>query len=270
MSAGTQRFFVELIALPMRVIAGAMSIARVGDPRVLHNLLWRLSGTAADAAAYLRHIYAQDTIRGREEACRLLATTDDARVFAEVANLERYYGNDLAVLRQWRELAPPAGSRAPYLLYLDMLATDRRDELLTAAAEVLEHRDLPAYITEYALFVSAWYAVQDQAWQTAGRTVARVLSIREARQFRVLNLAIAIGSGSADVTRQAELLRSDNRNDDTVSEAYAYALAGDQQGAARVLQRCSLDYLRAHTVPAALQPIAASLTARSEQDGRDA
>lgn len=270
MSAGTQRFFVELIALPMRVIAGAMSLAKVGDPRVLHNLLWRLSGAAADAGAYLRHMYAQDAIRGREEAGRLLAATADARVFAEVANLERYYGSDLEVLRQWRELAPPAGARKPYLLYLDMLASDRRDDLLTAAAEVLEHRDLPAYITEYALFITAWYAVQDRAWQAAGQTVARVLAIREARQFRVLNLAIAIGSGSAEVSRQVEYLRSENPQDDTVSEAYAHALAGDEHGAARVLQRCSPDYLRTHTVPAALQAIAASLTERSKHGGDDA
>jgi len=198
-------FIRHLIAAPVRLLAWANSFLRVFDPLKAAEVIWFLTGEAADGASVIVLAVrggGLDAARQRAEA--IFARRPDEEVAAAIGWMEASEGHNPTAAAQWIERCRQAGCEdGPSLLQLELSLSQHLAgyDYPGLIERILSRNDLPGDITRDALLGKAKLLLRDRQWDRAQEIVERILAIEDHAVARWVGWVTAIAAGDDEAGR---------------------------------------------------------------------
>ena len=234
-------FIRHLIAAPVRLLAWVNSFLRVFDQARLAEVIWFLTGEAADGASVIvlaAHNKGLDAARQRAEA--IFARRPDEQVAAAIGWVEASEGRNLTAAAQWIERCRQAGCEdGPALLQLELSLSEHLDDYDYPGLieRILSRNDLPGNITRDALLGKAKLLLRDRQWGRAQEIAERILAIEDHAVARWVGWVTAIAAGDDEAARTHYAQAAAGLRPEVFLgyEALGWLYAGDEDKAAEVL-----------------------------------
>lgn len=234
-------FIRHLIAAPVRLLAWGNSFLHVFDQARLAEVIWFLTGEAADGASVIvLAARSKGLDAGRQRAEAIFARRPDEQVAAAIGWMEASEAHDLAAAVQWIERCRQAGCEdGPALLQLELSLSEHVEgyDYPELIERILSRNDLPGNITRDALLGKAKLLLRDRQWDQAREIAERILAIEEhaiARWVRWVT-AVAAGDDKAGRSHYAQTAAGMRPEVFLGYEALGWLYIGDQAKAAEVL-----------------------------------
>jgi hypothetical protein len=203
-------FIREIIAAPLRVAAWANRFLRLFDPPKIAELLWLLTGQAADGAGVVILTARGKGIEAaRQRGADIFSRRPDEQIAAAMGWVEASEGRNLRGAMEWIQRSRAAGcADGAALLQLELSLSEHLDDYDHAALveRILSRNDLPGHITRDALLAKARLLLAEKRWDEARSIAERILTIEEHVMARWVRWVTALAAGQ-DILAQAEYAR---------------------------------------------------------------
>jgi len=180
----------KLIASPMRLLAQAGGMLRVGDPVRLRSYVWRLSGEPGDAVRLLMVRHQRDGIEAtRSEAGDMLEQCPDSEIAVAMGWIELAENRDASAAKKWITQAEERQCRRQeLLLHLKLYLSDRLSEYdATEICErILNRNDLPGMVSLSALVNKSHILMEQGLWAQAEDIAEQILTVQEQPDARLV------------------------------------------------------------------------------------
>ncbi len=240
-------FIRHLIAAPVRLLAWANSFLRVFDPLKAAEVIWFLTGEAADGASVIvlaARGKGLDAARQRAEA--IFARRPDEQVAAAIGWMEASEGHNLTAAAQWIERCRQAGCEdGPSLLQLELSLSEHLEgyDYPELIERILSRNDLPGNITRDALLGKAKLLLKERHWDEAEAIADRILKVEENGTARWVKWVTRMAAGDME-DAESQLQSAGEKTRAEVLwglVALGWLCLGEDLRALEVLRKCQRD-----------------------------